>query len=290
MWSDGRTRAAINQTTGIQNLDLPAFLNQRISCPPLQTQRAIADYLDRETARIDGLIAAKQRLVDLLDERDQAILSNLVVPTDCKQTHLRYFATIQGGLTVDASRNSGEDSVTLPYLRVANVQAGHLDLTDITEITVPRALAARSMLRKNDVLMTEGGDIDKLGRGTVWTGALANCLHQNHIFAVRPHPLRLDPWYLSLLTQSCHGRHYFESTGVQSTNLASTSSAKILTLPIPVIPLGGQEDIVAEWKRLSSLTGRMRAALTQQLGFLQERRQALITAAVTGQLDIPEAA
>lgn len=290
MWSDGRTRAAIKQTTGIQNLDLTALLDQRISCPSLSIQRTVADYLDRETGRIDALLAARQRMVDLLEERDRAELSFLVVPGDRKLAHLRYFATTQGGVTVDAKRDPGPDAVTRPYLRVANVQAGRLDLTEVTEISVPRALAARSTLRENDVLMTEGGDIDKLGRGTVWDGALEGCLHQNHIFAVRPHPLRLDAWYLALLTQSDHARAYFESTGVQSTNLASTSSSKILDFPIPVLPVQVQKQIVAEWRQRSAATTRMRTALTDQISLLKERRQTLIAAAVAGQLDIPEAA
>jgi hypothetical protein len=115
-------------------------------------------------------------------------------------------------------------------------------------------------------------------------------LHQNHIFAVRPDPRHLDSWYLALLTQSSHARAYFESTGVQSTNLASTSSSKILDLPIPVLPVEVQREIVAQWKQKAALNSRMRSALTSQMLLLQERRQALITAAVTGQLDVPETA
>lgn len=258
--------------------------------PPLSAQRRVADYLDRETSRIDALIAAKGRMVELLEEHDQVELSRLVTPGQTEMAHLRYFATVQGGVTVDAGRDGGPNAVTRPYLRVANVQAGRLDLTDVTEITVPRALAARSTLRTSDVLMTEGGDIDKLGRGTVWDGQLDGCLHQNHIFAVRPNPRLLDCSYLALITQSSHARAHFESTGVQSTNLASTSSSKIMDLPVPVLPIRAQREIVAQWNHRAARTASMRLALTTQVGLLEERRQALITAAVTGQLHIPEAA
>ncbi len=81
---------------------------------------------------------------------------------------LGYLATIQSGITVDGGRDAGTDAVTLPYLRVANVQDGHVDLESIAEITAPRAATRSSTLRRGDVLMTEGGDLDKLGRGTVW--------------------------------------------------------------------------------------------------------------------------
>ncbi len=94
-----------------------------------------------------------------------------------------------------------ETSVTRPYLRVANVQAGRLNLDAVYEITVPRAMAAGSTLRKGDVLMTEGGDLDKLGRGTVWGGEIAECLHQNHVFALRVSTDRLLPAFLALFTQ-----------------------------------------------------------------------------------------
>lgn len=261
-----------------------------VAVPSRDTQQSISDRLDRETARINALIAAKRRMVELLEEKEYAELSRLVVPEGCQLAHLRYFATIQGGLTVDATRDPGADPVTSPYLRVANVQAGRLDLDDVAEITVPRSLAMRSTLRPKDVLMTEGGDIDKLGRGTVWEGALYGCLHQNHIFAVRPDPLRLDSWYLALLTQSAHARAYFERTGVQSTNLASTSSSKILDFPIPVIPLAAQREMVSEWKQLSAPRSSMRRILMDQMLLLKERHEAVIAAAVTGQFDIPEAA
>lgn len=266
------------------------FRSIPVVMPPLSMQRAIAAYLDRETVRIDALIAAKRRMVGLLDERDQAELSSLVIPKACEMAHLRYFARIQGGITVDARRDAGSDAVTRPYLRVANVQAGRLDLTDVTQITVPADLAARATLRRADVLMTEGGDIDKLGRGTVWEGQLPGCLHQNHIFAVRPDSRQINSHYLALVTQSGHARAYFESTGVQSTNLASTSSSKILDLPVPVLPRHVQDEIVANWQRRSSNIRRMRSALSVQINLLTEHRQALVTAAVTGRLDIGEAA
>ena len=156
---------------------------------------------------------------------------------------LGYLATIQSGITVDANRDHGSESVRLPYLRVANVQDGHLDLGTITEIRVPRAVARSAMLRRGDVLMTEGGDLDKLGRGTVWNGEIENCLHQNHVFAVRPDRSRLMPEYLALITQTSYARAYFESTGTKTTNLASTSSSKIRDFRIPFVDLDEQRRI-----------------------------------------------
>jgi type I restriction enzyme, S subunit len=105
---------------------------------------------------------------------------------------------------------------------------------------------------------------------------------------VRPDPERLDRWYLAFRTQSNHARAYFESTGVQSTNLASISSSKILGLPVPVLSLPAQREIVERWKRRVERSQQMRIALERQLALLKERRQALITAAVSGELQIGE--
>lgn len=112
--------------------------------------------------------------------------------------------------------------------------------------------------------MTEGGDLDKLGRGTVWQGELDRCLHQNHIFAVRPDAQRLSGRFLAYVTQSLYGRHYFESTGTRTTNLASTNSSKIKSFPLPLPPLDEQCRIAdfldAETARLDQIEGLVRKA------------------------------
>ena len=91
----------------------------------------------------------------------------------------------------------------------------------------PPSEAERSALLDGDVLMTEGGDIDKLGRGCIWNNEIPGCLHQNHIFAVRCNRNTLDPEYLVGLMASQHGRAYFQLTAKQTTNLASTNSTTL---------------------------------------------------------------
>lgn len=198
-------------------------------------------------------------------------------PSDTYElVRLGYVARLQNGLTVDAKRDVTGDVVTSPYLRVANVQAGSLDLESVTEITVPRSVAQRSTLRPGDVLMTEGGDLDKLGRGTVWQGELDRCLHQNHIFAVRPDAQRLSGRFLAYVTQSLYGRHYFESTGTRTTNLASTNSSKIQSFPLPLPPLDEQRRIAdfldAETARIDALAAAMNS---QDLALKQRRLRVL---------------
>ena len=81
-------------------------------------------------------------------------------------------------------RLNGADTISVPYLRVANVQDGFLDLSEMKSIEIRRSELERYSLQAGDVVLTEGGDFDKLGRGFIWNGEVRCCVHQNHIFAL----------------------------------------------------------------------------------------------------------
>lgn len=298
----GINQRSIKQTTGLQNLDADSFLAERWVAPDHEEQRAIADFLDRETARIDLLVVKRKTLLQVLVERDASVVdavldvkvewSPLGVPMGLlgrQCVRLGGLAKVQSGLALDSNRPRGSSEITLPYLRVANVQDGWLTLEDLKEVTVPRATAERVLLRKGDVLMTEGGDPDKLGRGTIWTGDVSPCLHQNHIFAVRPNN-QLVPEYLALLTRTSYARAYFEVTAAKTTGIASTSNAKIKAFRVPLLPVAEQEHLVHETFRALAESASLKRLVTCQVDKLHEHREALITAAVTGQIDVPSAA
>jgi len=198
---------------------------------------------------------------------------------------LKGLSRLQTGLTLGKKYEDGT-LITRPYLRVANVQDGYLDLDDVGEIDLPERDAARHELREGDVLMTEGGDFDKLGRGYVWEGQVAHCLHQNHIFAVRPSVESLTPRFLAIAMSSGYGRAYFTATSKQSTNLASTNSTKLRNLPMPVPPVAEQRAITTfldrETERIDALVAKVREAIDR----LEELRTTLISAAVTGKIDV----
>lgn len=132
----------------------------------------------------------------------------------------------------------------VPYLRVANVQRGGLDLTEIKTIPASENEIRRYSLRSGDVLFNEGGDRDKLGRGCVWRGEIQECLHQNHVFRVRPFLRDYSPDFLSHYGNSS-GREWFFRRATQSVNLASINQTVLRSLPVPVPPVWEQEQIVA---------------------------------------------
>ncbi len=275
--------------------------------PPLPQQRAIADYLDRETARLDALVAAKERVLGLLAEKRRALITRAVtrgldpraplrdsgipwlgeIPAHWVATRLKFVAEVRGGITIGQRYNT-TDLVELPYLRVANVQDGRLDLTDVATVLLPADEAAACTLKAGDVLMNEGGDADKLGRGCVWRGEIERCIHQNHVFAVRPRHVLSD--WLNTWTSTDGAKAFFESRAKQSTNLASISATNINELPIPLPPTEEQSAIVDQVNEASARLDAMRAATERTIALLKERRAALIAAAVTGQIDLESAA
>lgn len=158
---------------------------------------------------------------------------------------------------------SPSEAVDVPYLRVANVQRGHLDLSVIKSITVRKADEERYALRLGDILMTEGGDWDKLGRAAIWHEEISGCIHQNHIFRVRTPSSDVSPEWVTTYVNSLLGRAFFEDASKQTTSLASINMTQLRGCPIPLPPLAEQHRIVAKVDALMALCDRLEAALAQ---------------------------
>lgn len=195
------------------------------------------------------------------------------IPKNWESTPLSQLAELQTGLA--KGKGNIADPVSLSYLRVANVQDGHVRTADLKKIAVARSQIERYRLKKNDVLFTEGGDFDKLGRGCVWDGSVDPCLHQNHVFAVRCNPEQLLPYILAAIAAGPHGRRYFTLNSKQSTNLASINSTQLKAFPIPLPPLSEQQkiaEILSTWddaieqtRVLIEAKKKQKKALMQQL-------------------------
>lgn len=284
--TDGRIDLVTSTAT------LPHFTADKVSkfnipSRRLDEQRAIADYLDQETAQIDALVAKQEEFIGLLRERRLSQTSEPFARLGPPNTQLRRVAYIQTGVTLSGEGDSSHPS--WPYLRVANVQMGRVDLLHVKEIHLPTKDAAASALRAGDVLMTEGGDIDKLGRGTVWDGSISPMVHQNHVFAVRAKPGRLVPHYLAWWLDSSTAREYFYLTAKKTTNLASTNKTVVGRLPIPVPSVSEQQAIVSHIDEQTTRIDVLIAKAEEHIALAKERRSALITAVVTGQIDVRKA-
>lgn len=304
-YSQGLTQSVVKQTTGIQNLDAAAFFALRWAYPEVAEQRRIADFLDTETARIDRLISLRNSQVHRIEERYFSVISEYStpgitsnaarsgrwpwLPAVLEVARLGYFARVQGGVTVHGSRAETLEDAEYPYLRVANVQNGAIDLGEVKSIVIPSSMAAQATLQYGDVVITEAnGNPDNLGRGAVWRNEIPGMVHQNHVFAIRVNKKRLLPEYVAVLLASSHGRRYFRFTSSQ-VGIATTSSSKVLNFPIPVVGIDEQKQVIDKCGSARHAADRAVKLLLRQLELLTERRQALITAAVTGQVDVSTA-
>lgn len=277
--------------------------------PPPDEQAAIVRFLDWANGRLERAIRAKRKVIALLNEQKQAIIHRAVtrgldpsvplkpsgipwlgdIPQHWEVLPLKSVCVIQSGITLGKDY-AGQALREYPYLRVANVQAGHVNLSVVKTIRVTKAEADRRTLQNGDVLMTEGGDLDKLGRGCVWNAQVSPCLHQNHVFAVRPNQSRLDPRFLSALMGTSYARAYFQSTAKQTTNLAATNKTKLGMLKVLLPRVDEQHRILSRLDEDLQPVNIAISRLEREIELLREYRTRLVADVVTGKLDVREAA
>ena len=206
-----------------------------------------------------------------------------LLPEGWTWASLDALAEIKGGITKDQNRKHTAPARSVPYLRVANVQRGYIDLTEVKEIVTTEDEIQELALKPGDILFNEGGDRDKLGRGWVWNGELPECIHQNHVFRARLHLGALNPklvsWYANTL-----GQKFFFDEGKHTTNLASISMTKLKGLPVPIPPPAEQTRIVAEVERRLSVVEELEALVSANLQRATSLRQSILQNAFRGKL------
>jgi type I restriction enzyme S subunit len=282
------------QTT-IAHLPQEKLEELRIPVPNVSEQRAIAHVL----TTVQQAKETRQRELALERERKAALMEYLFTfgiaeekraveerthgrsPSDWDVRLLDDCAFIQTGVAKGRKFN-GAEVTTVPYLRVANVQNGYLDLSEIKEITIRKSELARYQLAEGDVVLTEGGDFDKLGRGFVWDGQVAPCVHQNHIFAVRPNRNMLEPDFLAYLVQSPYGRSYFLSVAHKTTNLACINKTKLGRFPVLVPTPDEQRRITSVLKACDTKI----SAQEREVARLQELFDALLQELLSGKRSV----
>jgi len=205
------------------------------------------------------------------------------IPDTWTWTTLEMLAEIRNGVTKgrDLSRF---DTVEVPYLRVANVQDGYLDLSEVKKIKVKKTELEKVRLESNDILFTEGGDRDKLGRGTVWRGEIDICTHQNHIHCARLYLQDIIPDWVSLSSQLSYARDYFMSAASQTVNLASLNSTQLKGVPIPLPPANEQKRILEKVKVLFAQADAIEQAASLALRRTEQIDQSILARAFQGKL------
>lgn len=217
-----------------------------ISIPELPEQQRIVGRIEELFSQLDDAEATLQKTKAQLALYRQAVISSTYPEIPQEQwVRLDNIAEIIGGITKGRDL-TGQKTVELPYLRVANVQNGFLDLSVLKTIELKESEKEHYLLKEGDVLYTEGGDRDKLGRGTVWHGEIPECVHQNHVFKARLQRDRALPDYVAYWSMSTYARNYFYEKGKQSVNLASINKTVLSALQMPLPSLKEQKEVVAD--------------------------------------------
>ena len=274
----------------------------KVPVPKLEVQQGISAYLDSACAKIDEIIAEAKVSIEDYKQWKAAVIYEAVtkglnsdvemkdsgakwigkVPKPWRVGKIGRFVTIRSGITLGKTYPPGTELVERPYLRVANVKADEFVLENVATIKVTPEEAEKYALKSGELLMTEGGDRDKLGRGTIWHEEISPCLHQNHVFAVTCDEKWMLTQFLAYLTASSVGREYFDLTAKKTTNLASTNSNTILQFKVPIPSIDEQQEIVdyldEKCASINTLISHRQALISD----LESYKKSLIYEVVTG--------
>ena len=208
--------------------------------PPKEEQRRIADILWAADEAIEYHIRVKE----VLENCAGTITNDLVNEGLSGWTvmALGEVAEVSYGLTINGERR--KLTLEKPYLRVANVMRGLLDLNEIKVIGCTFEDIDKFVLQSGDVLIVEGhASVDEIGRAALWRGEIAECLHQNHILRVRCNS-NLIPEYLMIYLNSPYGKKYIQQHAKSSSGLNTINSTVVRQMPVPLPTLETQKDFV----------------------------------------------
>ena len=253
-WLQPRLRCldlkALNRAAAVPGLNREDAYRQTLSLPPLVEQRRIAAILDQA----DTLRTKRRESIARMEGLSASVFSDLFGDLAANDRNwaqpgtLGDFAEIVGGITKGRKPN-GKSARAIPYLAVSNVKDGRLDLTSVKTIDATEAEIDRYKLEVGDLLLTEGGDPDKLGRGTIWAGELQESIHQNHIFRARLTDESLTPLFARWLLSSPAGKRFFLRSAKQTTGIASINKPQLSSFPMLVPPIDLQRKFGLHIKR-----------------------------------------
>ncbi|HAT1431993.1 TPA: restriction endonuclease subunit S [Corynebacterium striatum] len=262
----------------VKHLSAKKLAEALIPLLPLNEQRRIAAILD-EAGR---LVSMQIKKVEGLEALKRVVVEEFLKERGDQEVELGSISEIQSGIT--KGRKVSKESATsiVPYLSVSNVKDGFLQLHPIKEINATNDEISRYQLQSGDIVLTEGGDPDKLGRGTVWNNEIPICIHQNHIFRVRilKDSTVMTPEVLAAILGSSRPKKHFLRSAKQTTGIASINKSQLSRTPIPSLTRDEVRALSLQIELLKSEQERVEI----QRSSLEELRQSLSTRAFQGEL------
>ena len=296
---------SIKQTTGIQNLDIPAYLRELVCFPPLAEQRAIATFLDRETTKIDALVSKKERLIELLQEKRTALISHTVtkgldpnvpmkdsgvewlgdVPAHWEVQRVKWVADLNPSRTEERAYLAADTPVTfLPMERVGT--EGQTDTSE--KVGASQVWNGYTYFRRGDILVAKITPCFENGKG-----AYLNSLPTEvgfgstefHVLRAKPSAI---PRFLYLLTTDIAFRRCGTESMTGAAGQQRVSADFVAKYQIPLPPLAEQCAIAAFLDQETAKLDNLIAKVQNAIELLKELRTGLISAAVTGKIDVRE--
>ena len=279
----GREQLAI-AATGVTRFGLRADSMGGVLVPPweLRRQRAIADYLDTETARVDALIAKKESLHELLSVRERSLIEQQLLGAAGGTVPLRRLVRTMPQYGATESGEEGDPSWPR-YIRITDLRSDGSLRDDGIKRLDPRA-ASQFYLSDNDVLFARSGATS--GKAFRYRAGMGPASFAGYLIRFQFDESVVLPEFIELWTQTAHYWGQIAESTVQAT-IQNVSADKYMSLEVPQVAADAQVDLVEKLRRERMRTARLRRLLEQQVSLLSEHRRALITAAVTGELEMP---
>ena len=256
----------------VNNLNSDMVRKVRVPIPSQEEQHRISDRLDKVSNVIFLRNQQLAKLDDLVKARFVEIFGDVFLnPMEWPEKKLESLADIVSGIT-KGRKTTETDLQEVPYMAVSNVKDGYIDWTTVKTILATRREIEQYRLMPDDILMTEGGDPDKVGRGAIIKMPLKNSIHQNHIFRVRLNEQEILPDFLAEYLQHQKAKRYFLGCAKQTTGIASINMRQIKALPTLVPPLSLQNQFAAFVERVD----KQKQTVQQSLEKLELMKKALM--------------
>ena len=285
----GRFRRESRITTNIAHLALGRFKTVEFPICPFGEQQRIVDELNRRLSHVSaaatGLRAALTRLAGTRRSILNAVATGGLLHLDSDEwteTPTADVAEVKGGIQKQPKRAPVKNK--RPFLRVANVGRGQLDLAEIHEIEVFNDEASTYALERGDLLVVEGnGSVDQIGRAAMWDGSIPECVHQNHLIRVRPGSM-LNPEFLALIWNAPTTIDQLKAVASSTSGLHTLSTGKVKSVLLKIPDISIQERLVLEAERRLSLVSAAERSVAASQRRAEDLRRSLLVAALSGNL------
>ncbi|UJZ93398.1 restriction endonuclease subunit S [Photobacterium damselae subsp. damselae] len=292
------------ESSAIGQLSTSQISPFKVVFPAVEEQTQIAAFLDHETAKIDTLIEKQQQLIELLKEKRQAVISHAVTKglnpdAPMKDSGVEWlgqvpehweainFGITNESATLGGNYQSGEGENGLPLIKMGNLARGNIQLNKIERLNVGNTFDNDHLLKHGDFLFNTRNSLDLVGKVSIWKNELPKALYNSNILRVTFKPkLVQSTQYMSYLFNSDLGLSQLRLLAKGTTSVAAIYYKELKSLICPLPPLKEQSEIVQYLDSYLLKNKKLIQKSMSAISLMQERRTALISAAVTGKIDV----